>query len=101
MSRVRNPKLSRTKASNRNQGPSQRRLPPATLLPQFSRHGLQLYGFLQHRVVAVPLHEIRASHEGPVFGGASVVMPEVEEHKINRIGKWWTTDGAIGTQTIH
>jgi len=55
------------------------------LSPEFFGHGFQLNGFLQHWVVAMPLDEIRSTHESTVFAGAPVVMPQIEKHKIDGV----------------
>ena len=57
------------------------------LSPEFRRHRFQLDRFLQHRIVAVPLHEVGASHECAVFAGASVVVPEIEVDKVDGLGE--------------
>src|SRR5579872_1607134 len=41
---------------------------------EFGRHRLEFDRLLQHRVIAMPLHEVGAAHKGSVFAGASVVM---------------------------
>src|SRR5215472_19151261 len=102
MSIARNPRLKRTKSSSRNQGTSQRSgLFAGMLLPQFRCHGLQLHGFPQHGIVAMPLHEIRTAHECAVFGRTSVIVPEIKVDEVNRMRKWRAADGAIGAQTVH
>src|SRR3954466_1651401 len=45
----------------------------------------ELHRSCQHRVVAVPLHEIGASHEGAVLRGAAVVVPQIEVDEIDRL----------------
>src|SRR5215472_8344593 len=58
------------------------------LPPKFGSHGVQLNHFLQHWVIAMPLHEIRSAHKGAMFAGSAVVVPKIEINKIDRMRKW-------------
>ena len=57
------------------------------LLSQFLRLAPDFDQVLQDGIIAVPLHKIRAAHEGAVFGGAPVVVPEVEIVELDRLLK--------------
>src|SRR5436305_1261990 len=102
MSKARAAKLSSTKPSTQRRGSSVQRLTSGLLsrarlslsrsvlsLPTARTHLLgqrpELDGLAQHRVVAVPLHEVRAAHERAVLGSPAVVVPEVEVDEVNRI----------------
>ena len=65
----------------------QRSLSLAMLSPELGGHGLEFDRLLQHGIVAVPLHEVRAAHERAVFAGPSVVMPEIEVNEVDRLSK--------------
>src|SRR5690349_13888460 len=57
----------------------------AMLPPQFVGHGLDLDRVLQQRIVAVPLHEVRSSHERAMLGRSAIVVPQVEVGEVNRL----------------
>lgn len=43
----------------------------------------------------MPLDKIRAAHKGSVLAGSSVVVPQIEVHKIDGLRKWRTGQHAI------
>jgi len=49
----------------------------------------------------VPLHEVGSAHERAVFAGTSVVVPQIEIHKINLLRKRRAGKQAFFTQPIH
>src|SRR6478736_5567202 len=96
MSSVRKPRFTSAKASTRNQGCAYQasdHLPvchktlllPGMTSPQLVGHRFELRGLAQHGIVSMPLHKIRPAHERAVFRRASVVMPEIEIDKIDRL----------------
>src|SRR3954468_246840 len=96
MSKVRNPTFRMTNASIHICGRAhQRSFSLAMLSPERGGHRLQFDCLLQHGIVPVPLHEIGASHKGPVFAGPSVVMPQVEVHEIDGMGEWRTAERTV------
>src|ERR1700733_4089152 len=102
ISKVRKPKLSRTKTSRTVSGPNQSRLSlSGTAPPQIGGHGFKVDLLSQHGVVAVPLHEVSTSHERSMLRGAAVVMPEVEIYEINRLGEGRRLNQTIVPQAIH
>src|SRR5271169_2269074 len=101
MSKVRNPTFTMTNASTRNQGCSHHELLfSAMASPKFVGHRLQLYLLFQHGIVSVPLHEVGAAHEGSVFGGAAIVVPQIEIQEVDRLREWRTVQQAFVTQAI-
>ena len=46
---------------------------------------VQLHRARQHRIVAVPLDEVGAAHEGAVLRGPAVVVPQIEIDEIDRL----------------
>src|SRR4051794_31794005 len=66
----------------------------------FFSHALDLGRMLEHWVIAMPLHEIRASHKGSMFGGASVIVPKIEICEVNRVFKR-QADQAVLAQSVH
>ncbi len=67
----------------------------AMLGTQFRSHGFELDLFLEKFVVAVPLDEIGAAHEGAVLGGAAIVVPKVEEEEVDRLLEGLRAEDAI------
>ena len=49
----------------------------------------------------MPLHEIRAAHEGAVFAGASVIVPEIEVGEVDGMREGRSGQCAVLVQTIH
>src|SRR3954469_19771157 len=82
MSGPRKARLTSTNRSSQSRESRSRLGTRAMGLPQFVGLGLQLDAVLEHRVVAVPLHEVGPTHERPVFGGAAVVVPQVEVQEV-------------------
>src|SRR5579885_2694232 len=82
MSTLRKARFTSTKPSTHSRG-SRNQLLLAMPPPQLGGLGLDLDGMLQHGVVAVPLHEVRSAHEGPMLGGAAVVVPQVEVGEVD------------------
>src|SRR5262245_28672284 len=52
-------------------------------------------------VVAVPLHEVGAAHEGAVLGGAAEVVPEVELGELDRLVEGLRREQALGAEGAH
>src|SRR5215469_3916194 len=78
--------------------PHQRSLSLAMLPPKLGGHGLELDCFLQHGIVAMPLHKVGASHKGAVLAGASVVVPEIEINEIDRVRERRAAERAVFAQ---
>src|SRR5215469_4256367 len=96
MSRVRKPMFKIANTSTQICGLShQRSLTFAMLSPELGGHRLKLDGLLQHGIVSVPLHEIGASHERPMFASSSVVVPQIEVHEINRLREGRSAEHAV------
>src|SRR5665213_4060661 len=55
----------------------------------------ELDGLREHRVGAVPLHEIGAAHERTVFRRAAVVVPEIEIDEIDWRREWRAGQDAV------
>src|SRR6185369_10043927 len=99
MSKVRNPTFTSANNSTHICGSSHQRLAAVSMsAPQGRRIGLQLHHLLQHRIVAVPLHEVSSAHESAMLAGASIVMPEIEVHEIDWLREGWSTHSAIFTE---
>ncbi len=64
--------------------PAARRVRAAMLPPQFVGLRAQLTRARQHRVVAMPLHEVGAAHERAVLRRPAVVVPEIEVDEVDR-----------------
>ena len=62
---------------------------------------LKFDGLRQHFVIAVPLDEVGASHEGSVLAGAAVVVPQIEVGKVNRVAERRARQGSVFVQSIH
>src|SRR6185503_5572000 len=71
------------------------------LPPQLVGIMLQLSLLQQQFVVAVPLDEIGATHEGAMFAGAPVIVPQVEVGEIDGMGEGWTGQCSIFVETVH
>ena len=48
---------------------------------------LEFHHVLEDRIIAVPLHKIRAAHERRVLRGAAVVMPQVKIGELDRLAE--------------
>src|SRR5579883_1800987 len=70
--------------------------PTAKLLSQ----QLQLHHLRQHRIIAVPLHEIGTTHESSMLGSAAVVVPQIEIKEVGAVGKGGALEQAIGAQPV-
>src|SRR5690349_15671219 len=57
----------------------------AMLTFQLRCHAPQFHHLGDHRVIAMPLHEVGPAHECAVLGSAPVVMPEIEVHEVDRM----------------
>jgi hypothetical protein len=68
------------------------------LPPEFGGHALQLDSLLEHGVVAVPLDEVGAAHEGAMLRGAAVVVPQIEVEEVDGIRERRAGERAIGAQ---
>ncbi len=68
--------------------------------PQLFGVVLQLDGLLQQAVVAVPLDEVGAAHEGCVLAGAAVVVPEVEVGEVDGVGEGRSGERAVLVQAV-
>src|SRR5579864_210693 len=100
MSKVRKPRFAVTNSSIHNGGLAHHLLlSTAMSSPQLRSHGLQFHGLLQHRVVAVPLHEIRTAHECAMFAGTPVIMPQIEIYKIDRLREGRTGEHSFAAQS--
>jgi len=64
------------------------------------RQGLQLDRLSEHGIVAVPLDEIGAAHEGTMFGSSSIIVPEIEIEEIDPAGKGRAFQKAVRAQTV-
>ena len=49
----------------------------------------------------MPLYEVCASHEGAVFGGATIVVPKVEIDEVNGLRERWALEQALAADAIH
>src|SRR5215469_18574975 len=102
MSKVRKPIFRMANHSTQSCGWfHQRSVRAAMLPPKLSGHGVQLNRLLQHWVVPVPLHEICSAHKGAMFARPAVVMPEIEEDKIDGMRKRRPGEKAVLLQAGH
>src|SRR5437763_9036327 len=85
MSPARKARLTRTNSSTHSRGRRYHLLRLAMIPPKLLRHRLEIDHVRQHRVVAVPLDEVGAAHEGAVLGGPAVVVPQVEVLEVDRV----------------
>src|SRR5215831_12593684 len=100
MSRLRKPRFTMTNASSHTEGSRYHLFRPGMAPPQFLSLRLELNGVLEDRVIAVPLGEVLSAHEGPVLGGAPVIMPEIEVEKIDRVRERRPGDHLVGAQAV-
>src|SRR5215510_7642898 len=66
-------------------------LSTAMAFAQFFSARFQFHRPGHDRVVAVPLNKISPTHEGAVFRGASVIVPEIEIDEVD-----WIREGRSG-----
>src|SRR5262252_6073906 len=71
------------------------------LSPEFFCHGFEFDGLLQYRIVAMPLDEVRSAHKSAMLAGSSVVMPQIEIDKIDRLRKWRACQHSVFAQSVH
>src|SRR5262249_33085526 len=100
MSRLRKPRFTMTNASSHNPGSRYHLFGLGMAPPQFLSLCLELNAVLKDRVIAVPLGEVLSAHEGPMLGGAPVIMPEIEIEKIDRVRKRRTAYHLLGAQAL-
>src|SRR3954452_7164542 len=98
MSSVRNARFTITNPSSHSEGSRYHLFGFGMDPPQFLGLRLEFDGVLEHRVIAVPLGEILSAHEGPVLGGAPVIVPEIEVEKINGVRERRTGYHLVGAQ---
>src|SRR6516165_6371007 len=100
MSRLRQPRFTMTNASSHREGSRYHLFGLGMAPPQLLSLRLELNGVLEDRVIAVPLGEVLSAHEGPVLGGAPVIMPEVEVKKIDRLREQGAAYHLLGAQAL-
>src|SRR5690349_19171703 len=100
MSGIRPAMLSRMNNSSQRSWRRYQRRSLAMLPPHLGCHAAHLCRVLQQRVVAMPLHEVGAAHEGAVLGRAPVVMPQIEIREVNRRGEWLARQHAVLAQSL-
>src|SRR5262245_41680814 len=100
MSRLRNARFTITNSSSHTAGSRYHLLGLGMDPPQLLGLRLEFGGVLEDWVVAVPLGEVLAAHEGPVLGGAPVIVPEVEVEEIDRVRERRTGYHLVSAQAV-
>src|SRR5215475_12964842 len=100
MSSVRNVRFTITNSSSHTAGSRYHLFGPGMGPPQLLGLRLEFNGVVQNRVIAVPLGEVLSAHESPMFGGAPVIMPQIEVEKIDRVRERRTGNHLVGAQAF-
>src|SRR5438105_14255879 len=85
MSGPRNVRLASTNSSSHTRQSLYQLFLATMLSPQLVGHRRNLLAVFQQRIVAMPLHEVGAAHEGAMIGGAALIVPQVEVNEVNRL----------------
>src|SRR3954454_21905411 len=100
MSGPRKARFTSTKPSSHSRWLRYHLLPLSMCPPEFLGHGLQLDGVPEDRVVAVPLDEVGAPHEGPVLGRPLVVIPRGEGDEVDGLLEGFPREHAVLAQPL-
>src|SRR5215467_3159254 len=101
MSRLKKARLTRTNVSSQSRWSRYHLLVLAMCPPHFLGHCPDLDGVREDRVVAVPLGEVLAAHEGAVLGGPAVIVPQVEVAEVDRLRERRRRQNAVLAQAGH